>query len=86
MLPYQRRTKMDDQSHDKDGREWVKLSNLKGGETVELDHRFTCHSPGKVTVLLDDDGLYFTCDEGQHYLEGQCDDDDHCVGVYPPES
>jgi hypothetical protein len=73
---------MHDRSHDRNGREWVKLSSLKGGEILELDSGFTCRKAGPAHIHLDAEGLYFNCDEGKHYLDDQCDDGDHCVGIY----
>lgn len=72
-------------THDKENRPYVRLSDLKAGDKVELDAEFTCVKAGNVTVFEDETGLYFTCRSGKHHLDGQCDEDsDHCVGVYHP--
>lgn len=73
-------------THDKSGREYAKLSELKGGTMIELDEGFTCHKAGPVMVqgASGEGGLYFRCDAGLHFLDGQlAKDGDHLVGVYP---
>lgn len=79
---------------DKFGRPYAKLSELKAGDWAELDDGFTCAPAGPVLLQADDKGkLYFACcgehdhDEGieaneRHYVAGQADDGEHCVGVY----
>lgn len=70
-------------THDSEGIQWAKLSELEAGKEVELDSGFTCHAVGKVMVHKDDDGhLYFECANGRHLFKGQADDGEHCVGVY----
>ena len=59
---------------------FAKVSEIKAGDKVRLDAGFTCHEAGVVTIKADD-GLYFECDEGHHYLSGQIEDD-HYVGIY----
>ncbi len=61
--------------------EWARLTNLRAGMEVEIDGGFPCH-PGGIVTLLDDDGLYFKCVSGRHYLAGQLDENGHVVGVY----
>ena len=69
---------------DKSGREYAKLSALNPGDRIELDSGFTCAQPGYHTVFQSDDGLYFRCTHGRHYLKGQCDDNEYCIGIYIP--
>jgi hypothetical protein len=70
-------------THDKHNRPWAKLSELKDGTEIELDGGFTCRKEGFAKVRADEKGeLYFTCREERHYLSGQADDGEHCVGVY----
>jgi len=69
---------------DRSGRPWAKLSQLRAGEQVLLDKGFTCNCGGLTTIYEDTKGLYFNCDDGHHYLSGQADDGEHCVGVYLP--
>ncbi len=63
---------------------WAKLSELKAGDKVILDNGFDCHEAAIVEVKAHDDGLYFDCKEGRHYLAGQADDGEHCVGIRGP--
>ena len=64
---------------------YAKLSTLHPGDTVSLDPGFTCHPAGKVVLQADDRmQLYFDCTEGKHFIAGQADDGEHCVGVYGP--
>lgn len=78
--------KMNKATHDTNGVEWAKLSELKPYELVKLDGSFTCRSAGKARLSSDAGGLYFKCSEGKHYISGQADDGDHCIGIYrlPP--
>lgn len=69
-------------THDKQGRPYAKLSELKAGDTIELDGDFTCIGAIKTQIKKDDSGLYFECAEGGHHLRGHADDGEHCVGVY----
>lgn len=78
---------------DINGRDYLKLADAKDGQLVELDDGFTCHAPGNVTLYKKEHyvsgtvcwGLYFNCDEGEHYIDGQADDGINCVGIYPLE-
>lgn len=72
-----------DAASDRNGRPWARLSELKEGQTIELDGGFTCHRAGQVTLHSDPGGLYFECKDGHHYVIGQADDGEHCVGIYP---
>jgi hypothetical protein len=67
------------------GRPYLKLSEARQG-LIELDSGFTCRRAGPVMLFKDERGLYFHCDDGTHYLDGQADDGEHCVGVYSCES
>lgn len=78
-------------THDINGRAYAKLSDLKAKVqqpfvpfVVELDAGFTCHKAGKVNINWDTASgeLYFECDEGRHYIDGQADDGEHLVGIY----
>jgi len=68
---------------DKYGRKYLKITDAKEDQTVILDDGFTCHQAGKVTLRADGDRLWFACNDGRHYIDGQADDDIHCIGVYP---
>jgi hypothetical protein len=72
-------------THDTFGRPYAKLSELREGQTVELDGGFTCTTAITVLLRKDERGvLGFTCDEGFHRIDGQADDGEHCIGVYTP--
>lgn len=60
---------------------YAKLSELKEGDTVFVDEDFICMGTGKKTVYKDEGGLFIYCDEGEHYLDGQLNEDDELVGV-----
>lgn len=68
---------------DPEGRPYARLSELKVGDRVLLDSDFLCHQPGQVTIEEDEKGLYFLCNEGLHYLDGQTDDGEYLIGIYP---
>ena len=70
-------------THDKQGRPWAKLLELKPGDEIDLDSGFTCAS-GRKTVKATQYGLAFDCAEGEsaHVISGHADDGEHCVGVY----
>jgi len=72
------------QTHDINGREWAKLSELRAGDTVELDGGFDCHTAGVTILHEDSQGLFFGCGEGTHRIDGQADNGEHCVGIYGP--
>jgi hypothetical protein len=66
------------------GRAYAKLSQLKAGDKVELDADFDCCEAGLAEVFIDENGeLFFSCKCGRHQLDGQADDGEHCIGVYP---
>lgn len=68
---------------DTSGRPWLRLSKAKAGQIIETDSGFTCIGTGeKVALLADDHGLYFLCEDGEHYISGQADDGEYCVGLY----
>ena len=63
----------------------MKLSDLSAGDTIVLDGGFTCCEAGEVTVHEDDlHDLYFECEHGRHYLDGQEDDDGNLVSISAP--
>ncbi len=70
-------------NHDIKGRPYAKLSKLRPGQLIELNNGFTCTKARTCTIHLDKDNrLFFSCDDGLHYLDGQADDGEHCIGVY----
>ena len=62
----------------------MKLSDLSEGDIVVVDGGFTCREAGEVMVYEAVDGLYFECEHGRHYLDGQEDDDGNLVGISSP--
>jgi len=61
----------------------MKLSELVEGEEVYLDAGFTCMKAGFHTVKKNSDGeFYVECEQGQHLLDGQCDETDEMIGVF----
>ena len=74
------------QTHDTSGRPYAKLSELRTGDCIELDESFDCHSPGIAIVFETKPGirLYFVCKYGFHFIDGQADDGEHCIGIYGP--
>ena len=69
-------------SKDIEGHSYLKIADAETGQRVELDGGFTCIKSGSVQLLEDNKGLYFLCDNGRHYIEGQTDDGIYCVGIY----
>ena len=50
----------------------VPISDVKIGTVLFTDDGFTCMGPGRMrTVYRDEHGLFVTCDDGRHYLDGQ---------------
>lgn len=70
---------------DRAGRHYLKLSDAKVGDKIELDGGFACCRSGPTELYLAPDGLFFYCDNGRHYLSSQATDGIHCTGVYPVE-
>lgn len=57
------------------------LSDLNPGDTVRITG-FTCIADGETReVLLSSDGLYVSCSNGMHFLDGQCEETDELIGV-----
>lgn len=67
---------------DTNGRPYLKLSEARDKQIIELDDGFTCQLPGQVVLCKDKLGIYFECDDGHHYIDGQADDGEHCIGMY----
>jgi hypothetical protein len=71
---------------DKQGREYLNINDAKHGLIVDLDDDFTCIQSNRVMLLKDNKGCYFECSEGKHYIVGQCDGGEYCIGIYPVEN
>lgn len=72
-------------SHDINGREYAKLSELKVGQVIEADSDFTCLKKGAAKYIIYGDvvrgseSFYIECLQGKHYLKN---DNDYLVGFY----
>jgi hypothetical protein len=67
----------------------VKMADIQVGGRIVIDGGFTCQDSKEMEVKADSKGdLYFECDHGKHYLDGQEDEHGNLVGVLsytPPE-
>lgn len=70
--------------HDKQGRAYATVAEVKVGSFVETDGGFTCMGEGERKEVFRDNTLWIACDQGKHHLEEQ-EDDTHTyyVGLYP---
>jgi hypothetical protein len=65
--------------------DYAKEADVKAGDKLVADDGFTCIEPFKtLTVEEDDHGLFVSCAEGHHYLDGQLEDGDHYIGLTKP--
>jgi len=66
----------------------MRMRDITEGTVVKLDGGFTCHGGGLARVHEDNNGLYFKCDDGHHYLDGQLPfdpaDGDDLSGISKP--
>lgn len=64
---------------------YVRLADVEAGQSLVADGGFTCLAPGEVVhVHRDANGaLFVSCDEGQHFLDGQEDESGRLVGLLP---
>lgn len=71
-------------THDTQGNPWAKLSELKPNDSIRVDSGFTCMCANSLrTVHENAHGLYVRCNEGEHYLIGQTDQDENTlIGIY----
>lgn len=72
-------------THDISGRAYAKLSITKPGDWLEADSGFECiGATNRKLVKQDINGLYVECAKGEHYLDGQIDEDgETIIGFYP---
>ncbi|MCG5239559.1 hypothetical protein MCW82_07225 [Azospirillum doebereinerae] len=74
---------------DSNGKAYASVAETKEGTVLVADAGFTCIESGaELTVQSDPvNGLYVSCGDGKHFLDGQCDDhtapDAFYVGLYP---
>lgn len=71
-------------THDKNGKPYAKLSELREGDRVEADSGFTCIPAGKVLIVEkgENGALCIPCNYGRHLLHTQADDGEHLIGIY----
>lgn len=73
-------------THDRNGREWAKVSDIKEGSIISTDSNMGCVPMGtRLKVEYDGprDWLYFNCAGERHYLGGHLNDEGtHYVGIY----
>lgn len=69
---------------DVSGRAYATVAEIKSGDYLEADGDFTCIKAGaKLLVQQGALGLYVTCSDGKHYLDGQNNADGVYLGLYP---
>lgn len=57
------------------------IKEIKAGDIVEADAGFTCLSQGRHLVQSSDSGLFISCSNGKHFIDGQVDDDGTVIGL-----
>jgi len=66
---------------------FAKANEVKAGDHLKCDEGFTCLKPHtKVVVQEDEEGLFVSCADGKHYLDGQEDENGNLVGLYVCEA
>ncbi len=70
---------------DRSGRLWAAVAEIKAGSVVRTDGDFTCIGRGRRKVVRRcNHGLFITCREGTHLIEGQLSADGKSyIGLYP---
>lgn len=72
---------------DLQGRPYLPCTEAKACQTIWLDGDFTCHAPGPVVIVEYTDAnksLYFQCNAGIHFLDGQRKGTIY-LGLYPTD-
>jgi hypothetical protein len=61
---------------------FARIGDLRLGDTVRLEG-LTCVNSGETRELLqtDEGQLYFQCNEGKHFIDGQVDNHGNYVGM-----
>lgn len=71
---------------DRDGRPYANIAQVGAGTRLQCDGGFDCMREHEIKiVVLDPAGKPFiSCDHGQHFLDGQVDDeaDGSLIGLY----
>jgi hypothetical protein len=61
---------------------YSKIFAIREGDRMMAFHGFDCVAGNAVvTICSDDNGLYFHCSEGKHYLDRQIDAEGNCLGL-----
>lgn len=69
---------------DANGRLYAREGELKVDDKVQVDGDFTCVPVDLVRHVFEDPGgLFILCRHGQHYLDGQLNEEGAYVGIYP---
>lgn len=76
--------------HDINGRHYLTPEQAGPGVEIEVDGGFECNAAKSRYTLSENErgALFFPCDQGQHYLDGQLRFEGkrgYYVGVYPVE-
>jgi hypothetical protein len=73
-------------THDINGREYAKLSELKVGDKLEIEYGFICMDKGEIKEVKEnkDKELIVECrNPGDHWLAGQTNyENTHLIGMY----
>lgn len=70
-------------SKDKHGRAYLKTADVRAGMRIQVDGGFTCiPADAKRTIRESIGGLWFKCNDGRHYLDGQIKGR-YFNGIYP---
>ena len=55
--------------------EYARVDAVSRGDTLIADGGFTCMREGAELLVNEDErGLFVSCDEGKHYIDGQIED------------
>jgi hypothetical protein len=61
---------------------YSKLFAIREGDCMLTFGGFSCIGPNVIVqIYRDENGLYFTCADGKHYLESQVDQDGYVLGL-----
>lgn len=61
---------------------FAKVSDVSVGTKLVADGGFPCIADGAVVEVADEGrGLFVSCAEGRHYLDGQTDDGTEYIGL-----
>ncbi len=61
--------------------DYLDANAATAGLKVKLDNGFTCRNAGPVILQEDENGVFFPCNHGHHYVDGQ-EENNKLVGIY----